>query len=368
MYKYRQDEDKQLQRLRKALPKGSFWPDQVRPSKKTEQAWKILDTEFGDQRKLMNTLLNEITYLKAMKNDSNSLSRYAARILSFVNNMEQNGCAVTSTSEAPFVMSQLLSKLDASDNIEFGREMLRMGKEENVLNLIDWLNKEASLRSRIKRDTNYRNNSREHRSDNNANDSGLDQDEKCPLGCKTKHLLSACPMYQKSTVDEKWEIVKQNNRCRKCLRAHHTNSCKKPDGTTCDKCTRRHHRSLHNERVPLANSDQGTETLPSANESQEASNHNVQGETSVPAICPVQKVKIRGQNGTFTEALAMLDSGSNTSFISKNVVKKLGIGVPKTHLTMNFAGGQTKSEASEFLDITVVSLNQVFRNLCELMQ
>ena len=49
---------------------------------------------------------------------------------------EQNGCSVTSTSEAP---------LDASDNIEFCREMLRMGKEENVLNLIDCLNIEASL-------------------------------------------------------------------------------------------------------------------------------------------------------------------------------------------------------------------------------
>ena len=47
--------------------------------------------------------------------------------------MEQNGCEVRSTSKVPFVMSQLLSKLDASDNIEFGREMLRMGKEENVL-------------------------------------------------------------------------------------------------------------------------------------------------------------------------------------------------------------------------------------------
>ena len=84
----------------------------------------------------MDTLLNEITNLKPIKNDSNSLSRYAARILSFVNNMEQNGCSVTSTSEAP---------LDASDNIEFCREMQRMGKEENVLNLIDCLNKEASL-------------------------------------------------------------------------------------------------------------------------------------------------------------------------------------------------------------------------------
>ena len=36
-------------------------------------------------------------------------------------------------------------------------------------------------------------------------------------------------------------------------------------------------------------------------------------------------------------------------------MKKLGIRGPKTHLTMNFAGGQKKSEASEFLDITVVS-------------
>ena len=47
--------------------------------------------------------------------------------------MEQNGWEVRSTSRVPFVMSQLLSKLDASDNTEFDREMLRMGKEENVL-------------------------------------------------------------------------------------------------------------------------------------------------------------------------------------------------------------------------------------------
>ena len=90
----------------------------------------------------MDTLLNEITNLKPIKNDSTLLSRNAARILSFVNNMEQNSCSVTSTLEAP---------LDASNNIEFGREMIRMVKEENVLNLIDSLNKEASLQSHIKR-------------------------------------------------------------------------------------------------------------------------------------------------------------------------------------------------------------------------
>ena len=163
MKKYKQDKEEQLQRLRNALPKNSFWTDQVRPSTTIEQAWKILDTEFGDQRKLMDELLKEITNLKPVKSDSTSLSRYAATILGFVNNMEQNGCAVTNASEAPFVMSQLLSKLDAKDNVEFGREMHRIKKEENVLNLIDWLNREASLRSRVKKGADCHNNTGDHR-------------------------------------------------------------------------------------------------------------------------------------------------------------------------------------------------------------
>ena len=51
----------------------------------------------------------------------------------------------------------------------------------------------------------------------------------------------------------------------------------------------------------------------------------------------------------------MLDSGSNTSFISKNVAKKLGIRGYKTHLTMNLAGSQKKSEESELIDLDVSS-------------
>ena len=78
-----------------------------------DQEWKILDNEFGDQRKLMDELFKEIT--KPVKSDSSSLSRNAATILGFVNNMEQNGCTVTNASQALFVMSQLLSKLDAKD-------------------------------------------------------------------------------------------------------------------------------------------------------------------------------------------------------------------------------------------------------------
>ena len=65
----------------------------------------------------------------------------------------------------------------------------------------------------------------------------------------SKHLLASSPVYQGLTVNEKWEVVKEHKRCRKCLRvSHHTNDCTKADGTTCDKCKRNHHRSLHNEK------------------------------------------------------------------------------------------------------------------------
>ena len=382
MKKYKQDKDEQLQRLRKALPKNSFWANQVRPCQTIDQAWKILDTEFGDQRKLMDGLLREITNLKPVKGDSTSLSRYAATILGFVNNMEQIGCEVTNAKEAPFVMSQLLSKLDAKDNIEFGREMHRIEKEENVLNLLDWLNSEASLRSRVRKDADYHDNSGEHRIprkfDNRAINSETSDDDVCPLGCEAKHLLAACPKYQRSTIDQRWEIVKQNNRCRKCLRKHHTNVCKKPDGSTCDKCTRRHHRTLHDEQFVPANPSLNPQAAPYTNSMQGASNHSIQGTSNVtghwaetqasnlniqlarnvPGQCPVQKVKIKDKDGNLVETLAMLDSGSNTSFISKNVTKKLGLSGPKVHLTMNLAGGQKKSEEAELVNITVVPFSE----------
>lgn len=57
----------------------------------------------------------------------------------------------------------------------------------------------------------------------------------------------------------------------------------------------------------------------------QASTLNAQQARIVHSHCPIQKVKIKDQDGNFIEALTMLDSGSNTSFISTNVTKKLAL-------------------------------------------
>ena len=67
----------------------------------------------------------------------------------------------------------------------------------------------------------------------------------------------------------------------------------------------------------------------------------------ITGLCPVQKVKVMGSGGTLIEMLAMLDSGSNTSLLSKNAAQRLGI-----HLSVNLS---LKSKASEIIEITVAS-------------
>ena len=374
MTKYGQDKDEQLQRFRNAMPQGSWWTEQVKTSKTIDSAWKILDTEFADRRKLMDELLSEINNLRPVRRDSKSFTHFATTIACYVNDMEDNGCPVLESSEAPFLMSQLLSKLDPKDNSDFGREMKREGNEETVSNLIAWLHQEASIRSRGKTSpvsegrSEGRRDKGPKKTENNATSSEETDDETCPLNCKTKHHLAACPKFQNLTVNQKWEIVKQHWRCRKCLRAHHTNDCKKPDGSTCDKCRKNHHRSLHNEKSGETNTSLNPKAAPFQSQFQGPSaswNGNIQGNAVYQKsklkpvtgpVCPVQKVKVMIRNGNFVEVLAMLDSGSNTSLLSKNAARRLGLSGSATHLTMSLAGGKKKSEPSQIIDITVASL------------
>ena len=200
MHKYSQDKDEQLQRFRRAMPKGFWWTDQVKTCKSIDRAWEILDLEFDNKRKLMDELLTRINNLKSVKGDSKSLTRYATQIAGYVNDMEDNDCFVTSSSEAPFFMSQLLSKLDPRDNADFGRETKRTRQEESVTNLIQWLHEEASVRSRGKRDSESNGDERvpqreyyNKRTDSHSTNIDVSKEKLCPLSCQSKHFAGCMP-------------------------------------------------------------------------------------------------------------------------------------------------------------------------------
>lgn len=231
--------------------------------------------------------------------------------------MEDNGHQVQEASEAPFFISRLFSNLDPRDNAEFGKEIQSQKKEENFTNLVTWLHQEASLRSRGKRETESdrrRDPPVQRKSDQHSSDISLTDDETCPLGCNSKHFLASCPVYQKSSLKQRWDIVKQNRRCRKCLRgSYHTNDRKKADGTSCDKCKKNHHRSLHSERKskplesnlrPVAPVLISQVTPPVAeNRSIQRSNVKISDVQNVLGICLVQKSRLETAMETSTSYL-----------------------------------------------------------------
>lgn len=93
-----------------------------------------------------------------------------------------------------------------------------------------------------------------------------------------------------------------------------------------------HHRSLHNEKKsePLeSNLRPGAPICTSQITPPVIENRSIQGsdneKTSDVGICPVQKIKIRDCDGNLNELLAMLNTDSNTSLLSKKVSKQLGL-------------------------------------------
>ena len=137
----------------------------------------------------------------------------------------------------------------------------------------------------------------------------------------------------------------------KCLRAHTTSTCQKklmalhatnaPDAVTVPWITKIRQRDI--DKILEMHQFKTQAKKPQSQHSRKR---------NVLTICPVQLLKIKDKDG---KALATLDSSSNTSFISKNVAKKLGIRGYKTHLKINLAGSQKKSEETELIDLAVSS-------------
>lgn len=167
----------------------------------------------------------------------------------------------------------------------------------------------------------------------------------------------ACPTYNKADVNQRWEKMPTSSyhkHLQKKLMALHATSA--PDAIIVPCITKIRQRDL--DKILEMNQFKTQAKKPQSQHSRKR---------NVLTICLVELLKIKEKDG---KALATLDSSSNTSFISKNVAKKLGIRGYKTHLKINLAGSQKKSEETELIDLAISSTveQDVQRNPCKPMK
>ena len=202
---------------------------------------------------------------------------------------------------------------------------------------------------------------------------------KCPR-CNGDHLLARCGEFKKDTVKDRVKFVRKKGLCDNCLfRGHIAKNCPKPSFCKVTGCTKKHSTYLHPQSVNLDDADE--RQLENRREEDQESGNSVDsqkgyvktkdrcyGVTGAGAseigmpIVPV-KVKSRSSNRTVV-TYASLDSGSNTTFCTHDLMAQLGIEGEETILSLTTLQAQERSINSHVVSLDVYDLDE--ENLVEL--
>ncbi|KAK9882472.1 hypothetical protein WA026_021813 [Henosepilachna vigintioctopunctata] len=148
--------------------------------------------------------------------------------------------------------------------------------------------------------------------------------ERCII-CNGSHKIFMCDKFKKKSVPERIDIIKNSGRCYNCFRTNHrSNQC--PTSQKCRECHKRHHTLLHVPVVqkPFETPPQDEPPLQTACSSNGviSCNSTVPHSTSTTLLATTL-LTIRDKNGTDHVLRAVIDSGSQASFIIRNCVNRL---------------------------------------------
>ena len=156
---------------------------------------------------------------------------------------------------------------------------------------------------------------------------------KCPI-CGGAHKVSYCEQFLSYSVDARIDCVKNYNICYNCLAVgHFVHNCK--SRFTCQVCHKNHHSLLHisrdhvHDNRVVANGENVTHVL-----SRRAPGCN---SGILPLVCvDVNNVQVS----------TLLDSGSNVSFVTRQLVKRLGLHERPASLEIATIAGVEKRRTS----------------------
>lgn len=200
----------------------------------------------------------------------------------------------------------------------------------------------------------------------------------CP-SCSGAHFFGYCSTFTKTPAKERTDMARRLHVCINCLRAgHRTPDC--PSEKRCKNCNGKHHTMLHVE--PSSSCSQVTHDdkkestlykpqnagplLPqqsniTASVSQpEARTHAAQvGQTVLLATALVD---LEADNGHRVTVRALIDQGSDTTFVTENVAQQLRLPRHTVHVPITGMGGTSAGVAKSRVNLSVLSrMSNTFR-------
>lgn len=319
-------------------------------------AWQLLHERFENKTFLINN------HVKSIFNLSNITKESFVSLRSLLDNLTKHLRALQvlklPVDQWDVLLIHLVgSKLDLKTRREWeercvGPDLPKFNDLENFLkNKCRLLENLQSTNTDSKFQNDRGQNSRE-------NYSHLSTENVSCVLCKQNHIINSCPKFYSLSIKSRWTEIKRLNLCHNCLKGNH--SVKFCKSVSCKKCHKRHHTLLHDPEFyanfSRNNSDQTNASKidqpctnnksESESQNQEAHGEDIRPQTthalSNPAYSHTSQIllstaiiQVLDRNGKIYEARAMLDSGSQSNFITNSLCNKLKLSTSDISYTIS---------------------------------
>lgn len=195
----------------------------------------------------------------------------------------------------------------------------------------------------------------------------------CTL-CKQAHKIHSCKIFKELSVESRRNEVRRLNLCYNCLSPnHHIQNC---TSRTCKHCSKKHHTLLHMSQQPDASNRDTSGADNNSTNSNTNSNTNVcqtpvtdsvsmkvlgSNKLNSEVLLSTAIVYIRDNMGKFQKARALLDNGSQSSFITKSTCERLGLKVDHARHMISCLGA-TDSQTIETTRTIIASTTTTYES------
>ncbi|KAG5894791.1 hypothetical protein JTB14_005227 [Gonioctena quinquepunctata] len=183
--------------------------------------------------------------------------------------------------------------------------------------------------------------------------------------CKDHHhYIQACSKFLKLPVQERIEQIKLIKLCINCLRGNHLN--KYCFSGHCRKCNGKHNTLLHIETQNTQkheNVEQTTKANCASTSDSEIVNYSSvdQVKTNSNILLSTALVQVRDKAGGLHTCRVLLDSASQSHFITNELCQKLNL--PKTKIHISVVGiNQVTTDINQQCTVNIESLHNAFSN------
>ena len=162
----------------------------------------------------------------------------------------------------------------------------------------------------------------------------------CEL-CNENHPIWKCSKFVSASPAERNNLIRKSNLCYNCFRKGH--SVRQCQSRNCSKCGQRHNTMLHDDKQGSSTSEE-VKTEPAATESTaenqppRVSHHVNNNQHQSRVLLQTAIIRVQDGFGRYQDCRALLDSGSDSTFVSERLVQKLQLKQSKVALSISGVG------------------------------